>query len=66
MLAHRETPYLQGRRPVPLPVSEAASDNSLLLPLYPQMTDREQDQVIEALFRAADRGRPAAVSGRRV
>jgi len=65
MLAHRETPYLQGRRPVALPVSEAASDNSLLLPLYPQMTDREQDQVIEALFRAADRARPAVVSGRR-
>ena len=32
-----------------LPVSEDAQDRTILLPLYPQMTEAEQDQVIGAL-----------------
>jgi dTDP-4-amino-4,6-dideoxygalactose transaminase len=32
-----------------LPESERAQDRVLLLPLYPQMTDEEQDRVVEAL-----------------
>ncbi len=53
MLAHREKPYQQsdcwGTGRPPLAASEAASDRSLLLPLYPQMTPAEQDTVIEQL-----------------
>lgn len=33
-----------------LPHSELASQNSLLLPIYPQLKDEEQQQVITALF----------------
>jgi dTDP-4-amino-4,6-dideoxygalactose transaminase len=53
MLAHREPPY---RDQVPLgalPRSERASDESLLLPLYPTMSDAEQDYVIQKLQPAA-------------
>jgi dTDP-4-amino-4,6-dideoxygalactose transaminase len=57
MLAHREPAY-RGTGPWTLPRSEQASDNSLLLPLYPQMTEAEQDQVVSALFQIA--GRAAA------
>jgi dTDP-4-amino-4,6-dideoxygalactose transaminase len=49
MLSHREPPYARDRH-ADLRHSEAASLNSLLLPLYPQMTAREQGHVVEALF----------------
>lgn len=49
MTAHRERPYRLTHGNLSLPVTEAASDHSLLLPLYPQMTEAEQDQVIQAL-----------------
>jgi perosamine synthetase len=48
MLAHLE-PACAGLAPRSLPRSEEASRRSLLLPLYPQMTHDEQDQVILAL-----------------
>lgn len=48
MCIHRETPY-RGTARFPLPVSEAAQDRTILLPLYPQMTGAEQDQVVAAL-----------------
>ena len=52
MTIHRE-PVYQGRCPTAsLPRTEAASDRSFLLPLYPQMTDEEQDAVIAALLEA--------------
>ena len=35
----------------PLPVSEAASETSLCLPLYPELSDAQQDRVIEAVLR---------------
>jgi perosamine synthetase len=54
MCAHREQPYLQADRP-PLPVSEHAQDHVIVLPLFPQMTDDEQDYVAECL-RAATSG----------
>jgi dTDP-4-amino-4,6-dideoxygalactose transaminase len=53
MLAHREAPYLELAR-VSLPISERASDRSLLLPLYPQITQEQQEQVVGALFEAAE------------
>ena len=36
----------------PLPHSEHAQDRSILLPLYPQMTPAEQEQVVAALAAA--------------
>jgi dTDP-4-amino-4,6-dideoxygalactose transaminase len=49
MLAHRERAYAGLERRPHLPNSEWASDHSLLLPLYPQMTAAEQDRVIDTL-----------------
>ena len=46
--AHREVPYRDARR-MPLPVSEAAQDRCVLLPLYAQMTAGEQDKVVDAV-----------------
>ena len=51
MCIHREKPYAETAR-FPLPVSEDAQDRTILLPLYPQMTEAEQDQVIGALQQA--------------
>ena len=66
MCAHREPAYAQepwscGQGPGPcgcrqghcdrLTESEAAQDETILLPLFPEMTSDEQDQVIEALAR---------------
>ena len=48
MLAHLE-PACGVSAPCSLPQSEEASRRSFLLPLYPQMTDDEQRQVISAL-----------------
>jgi len=47
MKAHQESPYIAQQ--CSLPESEAARDGVILLPLYSQMTDEEQDSVIEAL-----------------
>ncbi len=55
MLAHREPPY--AGLGVSLPVSEAASDESFLVPLFPQMADADVGRVCDALAAA---GRAAA------
>ncbi len=57
MLAHLE-PACADLPPCHLPLSEQASARSLLLPLYPQMTDDQQHEVIAALAAA---GRSHAV-----
>ncbi|MBN1911667.1 MAG: DegT/DnrJ/EryC1/StrS family aminotransferase [Pirellulales bacterium] len=49
MLAHREPAYADWN-PVALPESEAACDRSMLIPLYPQMTDEEIDHVVKSLW----------------
>jgi dTDP-4-amino-4,6-dideoxygalactose transaminase len=51
MCIHREKPYAGAAR-FPLPVSEAAQDRTILLPLYPQMTEAEQDRVVTVLSEA--------------
>ena len=48
MCAHREPPYADVPHQ-PLPQSEAAQDHCMLLPLYPQMTSEEQQQVATAV-----------------
>jgi dTDP-4-amino-4,6-dideoxygalactose transaminase len=54
MTAHREKAYVDAYGEQSLPVTEKASDQTLLLPLYPQMTEAEQDQVVEALKKAVE------------
>ena len=51
MCAHREPPYAAGRRPA-LPESERAQDRCVLLPLFSQMSDAEQDEVVTAVCEA--------------
>jgi dTDP-4-amino-4,6-dideoxygalactose transaminase len=49
MLTHREAPYRKSSEPSYLSASVRGSDRSILLPLFPQMSDVEQDQVIAAI-----------------
>jgi len=62
MCCHREEPYrhLASRRP--LPASEAAQDNCVLLPLYPQMTPGEMSTVVEALHDSVAAARRPAMA----
>jgi dTDP-4-amino-4,6-dideoxygalactose transaminase len=60
MAAHRQPAYA-GRSAAWLPVTERLTDSTLILPVYHEMTDREQDRVVTALLRAAQQPR-AAVS----
>jgi dTDP-4-amino-4,6-dideoxygalactose transaminase len=48
MCAHREPPYV-AKSHQSLPRSEAAQDRCILVPLYAQMTDAEQDHVVSAV-----------------
>lgn len=52
MCAHREKGYASEPLRTPLPHSEAAQDHCIVLPLYPQMTEAEQDTVVETLKQA--------------
>lgn len=52
MCSHREGAYKDLSLGQPLPESEQAQDQCLLLPLYPQMTVGEQGYVADALRRA--------------
>jgi dTDP-4-amino-4,6-dideoxygalactose transaminase len=45
MAIHRERAY---PHQAPLPITEHAADHSLLIPLFPQMTEGEQDRVVHA------------------
>ena len=49
MCAHREPAYRDLTLPTPLPVSELLQDRSIILPLYPELTEEDQDRVIAAL-----------------
>ena len=49
MCAHREPAYRNLTLPNPLPVSELLQDRSIILPLYPELTEEDQDRVIAAL-----------------
>lgn len=57
MTAHREPAYAgpDGAPPVSLPVSEAASDGSLVLPLYTQMSEDDLDTCALEVLAAVER-----------
>lgn len=52
MNAHREAPYRVEGKPLRLPNSEHAQDRRIILPLFPQMTEAEQQTVCQALKEA--------------
>jgi perosamine synthetase len=52
MAIHRERSYTETYGDQSLPLTEKASDSSLLLPIYPQMTEAEQDFVVAAVREA--------------
>ncbi len=52
MAIHLEPLYSDVLTKAPLPVTEAATAQTLLLPLYADMTDEEQDTVVAALIKA--------------
>jgi perosamine synthetase len=54
MAAHRELAYADHGH-VPLPVTEQLTDRSLILPLFHQMTQEEQNQVVSAIEVAASK-----------
>jgi dTDP-4-amino-4,6-dideoxygalactose transaminase len=54
MAAHRQPAYVDiDTGSVPLPVTERLTDRTLILPLYHQLTDEEQDRVVAVLRRSA-------------
>ena len=55
MCSHREPAYAGSAAPGALPHSEAAQEHCIILPLYPQMTRDDQEQVADALQRACAR-----------
>lgn len=57
MTAHREPAYAgpDGAPQVSLPVSEQASDSSLVLPLFTQMTEEQLDTCVRELLAAVDK-----------
>jgi perosamine synthetase len=55
MASHLEPAYRGSALAAPLPVTERVAARGLILPLYPEMTDAEQDVVVEALRQAITR-----------
>ncbi|RYG34204.1 MAG: DegT/DnrJ/EryC1/StrS family aminotransferase [Burkholderiales bacterium] len=53
MCAHREAVYANSNH-APLPHSEGCQDRTIVLPLYPQMTDADIEKVVTALLAATD------------
>jgi len=49
MAAHRQLPYRGLAEPGSLPVTERLTDNTLILPLYHELTEQDQDRVIDVL-----------------
>jgi dTDP-4-amino-4,6-dideoxygalactose transaminase len=60
MCTHREPAYAQSPLRFALPHSEAAQDQCILLPLFAQMTQAQQQQVVASLRKACDTGAEAA------
>jgi perosamine synthetase len=56
MASHREKPYFSGAIDSLLPETNSATDNCIILPLFHQMSEQDQDYVIEGI-RESVRGR---------
>ena len=56
MCVHREASYADLPQRFPLPESERAQDGSILLPLFPQMTEAMQAEVVAVLREALQAG----------
>jgi len=54
MAIHREVPYRDGGWEPRLPVTNLVTDTALVLPLFYEMTEEEQDYVIECLEQIGD------------
>jgi perosamine synthetase len=50
MATHREAPYLPGNWDARLPVTNLVTDSAMILPLYHQMTEDDQDHVIDSII----------------
>jgi perosamine synthetase len=57
MAIHRELPYRDPTWEARLPVTNLVTDTALVLPLFYEMTEEEQDYVIECLEQIGDQGR---------
>jgi perosamine synthetase len=67
MAIHREACYREdgpGRAGGPLPHTEAAADQTLVIPLYPELSDEEQDYVVAQLAEALASLGPGATVAR--
>jgi perosamine synthetase len=60
MCSHRELPYAETRLPSPLPASEAAQDQCVILPLYPHLEAEQIEQVVSSLREACAAPRRAS------
>jgi dTDP-4-amino-4,6-dideoxygalactose transaminase len=49
MAIHRERPYRKGNWDVRLPMTSSITDNTIVLPIFHEMTDDEQTYVIECI-----------------
>lgn len=49
MVSHQEAPYADPQWPSRLPETERATRETLILPLFHQMTESEQDHVVESI-----------------
>jgi perosamine synthetase len=49
MAIHREAPYRSSRWDVSLPVTNHVTETGFILPLYHEMTEEDQDRIIDAL-----------------
>ncbi|MHC3000558.1 DegT/DnrJ/EryC1/StrS family aminotransferase [Microbacterium sp. HJ5] len=49
MASHRQPPFMELTPDAGLPASERLSDNTVILPLYHQLTEEDQDRVIAVL-----------------
>jgi dTDP-4-amino-4,6-dideoxygalactose transaminase len=54
MAIHREAPYRSSRWDVSLPVTNHVTETGFILPLYHEMTEEDQDRVVEALRHIGD------------
>jgi dTDP-4-amino-4,6-dideoxygalactose transaminase len=64
MAAHMEPAY-SGHPHAPLPVTERLTSSSLILPLFHDMTESEQDLIVEAMHDVANLTSSSAESSRR-